>query len=166
MKVIFKIYAPKLVGLGGLLKASHLHGCFSHFLNRTSSIKSCNASHIYQYPGNKKNKKMLRKLNCIEMSPWKGLPGFFLPVNSISNSFQKCMLHCTKNEVFYISSVNMTKSVVCCWFGHIYWRNPQWKTSFLCDVDNLILYFHLWYSVLQNKNRYQWQGKRRLHFQR
>ena len=29
-----------------------------------------------------------------------------------------------------ISSVNMTKSAVNCGFGHIYWRNPQWKTSF------------------------------------
>ena len=29
-----------------------------------------------------------------------------------------------------ISSVNETKSSVFCWFGHIYWRNPRWKTSF------------------------------------
>ena len=29
-----------------------------------------------------------------------------------------------------ISSVNATKSAVCCGFGRIYWRNPQWKTSF------------------------------------
>ena len=28
-----------------------------------------------------------------------------------------------------ISSVYMTKSAVFCGFGHIYWRNPQWKTS-------------------------------------
>ena len=29
-----------------------------------------------------------------------------------------------------IFSVNVTKSAVSCEFGHIYWRNPQWKTSF------------------------------------
>ena len=29
-----------------------------------------------------------------------------------------------------ISLVNMTKSAVSCGFGHIYWRNSQWKTSF------------------------------------
>ena len=29
-----------------------------------------------------------------------------------------------------ISSVNVTKSAVPCRFGHIYWRNPEWKTSF------------------------------------
>ena len=29
-----------------------------------------------------------------------------------------------------ISSVNVTKSAVSCGVGHVYWRNPQWKTSF------------------------------------
>ena len=29
-----------------------------------------------------------------------------------------------------ISSVNVTKSPGSCGFGHIYWRNPYWKTSF------------------------------------
>ena len=29
-----------------------------------------------------------------------------------------------------ISSVNVTKSAGNCGFGHIYWRNPYWKTSF------------------------------------
>ena len=29
-----------------------------------------------------------------------------------------------------ISSVTVTKSAVSCRFGHIYWRNPSWKTSF------------------------------------
>ena len=31
------------------------------------------------------------------------------------------------------SSVNVTKSAVSCGFGHIYWRNPEWKTSFLAQ---------------------------------
>ena len=34
-----------------------------------------------------------------------------------------------------ISSVNATKSAVYCGFGHIYWRNAQRKTSFLCSVS-------------------------------
>ena len=29
-----------------------------------------------------------------------------------------------------ISSVNAIKSTVICGFGHIYYRNPEWKTSF------------------------------------
>ena len=37
-----------------------------------------------------------------------------------------------------ISSVNVTKSAVFCGFGHIYWRNPNWKTSFfLCSVCSI-----------------------------
>ena len=32
-----------------------------------------------------------------------------------------------------ISSVNGTKSAVSCGFGHIYWRNPLWKTSFFAQ---------------------------------
>ena len=34
-----------------------------------------------------------------------------------------------------ISSVNVNESAVNCEFGHIYWRNPSWKTSFLCSVN-------------------------------
>ena len=29
-----------------------------------------------------------------------------------------------------ISSINVTKSAVSCGFGHIYWRNPQWKATY------------------------------------
>ena len=32
-----------------------------------------------------------------------------------------------------ISSVNVTKSAGNWVFGHIYWTNPEWKTSFLCS---------------------------------
>ena len=40
--------------------------------------------------------------------------------------------HSTKNGSFQlkISSVNVTNSAGSYGFGHIYWRNPQWKTSF------------------------------------
>ena len=34
------------------------------------------------------------------------------------------------NFLLRISSVNVTKSAVSCGFGHIYWRNSSWKTSF------------------------------------
>ena len=33
------------------------------------------------------------------------------------------------------SSVNVTKSAVSCGFGHIYWRNPWCKTSFLLQCS-------------------------------
>ena len=39
-----------------------------------------------------------------------------------------------------VSSVNVTKSAGNWWFGHIYWRNPSWKTSFFvqCRMWSLI----------------------------
>ena len=40
-----------------------------------------------------------------------------------------------------ISSVNVTKSTGNCRFGHIYWRNPRWKTSFF--VQCMVCYFSL-----------------------
>ena len=36
-----------------------------------------------------------------------------------------------------ISSVNVTKSTVSCGFRHIYWRNPQWKTSFFVQWERI-----------------------------
>ena len=33
-----------------------------------------------------------------------------------------------------ISSVNLTRKLR---FGHIYWRNPEWKTSIFCEVSAL-----------------------------
>ena len=35
-----------------------------------------------------------------------------------------------------ISSVNRTESAGNCGFGHIYWRNPNKKLQFLCNVIN------------------------------
>ena len=35
-----------------------------------------------------------------------------------------------------ISSVKVTISAVSCRFGHIYWRNPKWKTSFFVQWHN------------------------------
>ena len=40
------------------------------------------------------------------------------------------ILHKKQSFSLRISSVNVTKSAVSCGFGHIYWRNPEWKTSF------------------------------------
>ena len=47
--------------------------------------------------------------------------------------------HRIKNEVLHyftlsISSVNVTSCTGNCEFGHIYWRNPYWKYSFLSNV--------------------------------
>ena len=41
-----------------------------------------------------------------------------------------CSLHKKLSFPLRISSVNVTKSAVSCRFGHIYQRNPEWKTSF------------------------------------
>ena len=57
-----------------------------------------------------------------------------------------------------ISSVNVNKSVSC-GFGHIYWRNPTLKTSFLCSgIYSLKL--KIFSSIfiqrrIQNPGRYQ-----------
>ena len=50
--------------------------------------------------------------------------------------------HCTKNEVFSltISTVNMTKSAVFCGFGLIYWKNPEWKTSFFVQWTTTLMF--------------------------
>ena len=37
-----------------------------------------------------------------------------------------------------ISSVNVTKSAVSCGFGHIYWANPLWETSFFVQCHVLV----------------------------
>ena len=39
-------------------------------------------------------------------------------------------------------SVNVSKSAVSCGFGHICWRNPQWKTSF---------FMQCWYILLERQ---------------
>ena len=54
---------------------------------------------------------------------------------SFSNILQITALH--KSDVFplAISSVNATKSALSCGFGHIYRRNPQWKTLFFVQLQ-------------------------------
>ena len=55
-----------------------------------------------------------------------------------------------------ISSVNVTKFAVFCGFGHIYWRNPWWKTSsFVCSEMGVLvrkglmpqIYIWAWYTI-------------------
>ena len=50
----------------------------------------------------------------------------------VDSSLISVINHCTKKWSFplRIPSVNMTKSTVSGESGHIYWRNPWWKTSF------------------------------------
>ena len=52
---------------------------------------------------------------------------------SISNIFSKNTLQKKWSFQLRISSVNVTKSAGNYGFGHINWRNPQWKT-FFCAV--------------------------------
>ena len=39
-------------------------------------------------------------------------------------------LHKKRSFPLRISPVNVTQSAGHCEFGHTYWTNPQWKTSF------------------------------------
>ena len=78
---------------------------------------------------------------------------FILPCNPIT-------LHKKWNFPLRISLVNVTKSAVSCGFGHIYQRNPQWKT-FLCSVSFLDYsisdqYFHFTLPVNTRKLKAFW----------
>ena len=44
-----------------------------------------------------------------------------------------------------ISLVNEIKSAENCWFGHIYWTNPSWKTFFF--IINLFITFNQLYKT-------------------
>ena len=53
--------------------------------------------------------------------------------------------HCTAQKWIFalrISFVNVTKSAVSCGFGHIYWRDPPWKTPFFVQC---------WFNPIQRK---------------
>ena len=58
-----------------------------------------------------------------------------------------------------ISSVNMTKFAVSCGFGHIYWTNPQWKTSFFVQWKNphseifWSTFFRIWNGFWDSKSK-------------
>ena len=71
-----------------------------------------------------------------------------------------------KNWSFSIKdfSVNVTKSAVFRGFGHIYWRNPEWKTSFFVQcqirlIHFLSLYFlqlqiHFWLNIFARDRKW------------
>ena len=52
-----------------------------------------------------------------------------------------------------ISSVNVTKTAVSCGFGHIYWRNPEWKNSFFVQWKYCCSL--LWVTILLDRNSIQ-----------
>ena len=56
------------------------------------------------------------------------------------NNNTKSMVSLHKKWSFPLrnSSVNVTKSVVTSGFGHIYWINPYWKTSFFVQCLNFV----------------------------
>ena len=63
-------------------------------------------------------------------------------VNIVEESSGKKSRHTAQRVIFAlrVSSVNVTKSSVSCGFGHIWCRNPLWKTSFLCsDITPVII---------------------------
>ena len=64
-------------------------------------------------------------------------------------------LHKKWSYRLWISSVNVNKPAGNCGFGHIYWRNPWWKTSFFvwiticsqtCSCSRIPrkIYFKIW----------------------
>ena len=80
----------------------------------------------------------------------KVLPGPL--ASALLSSFEGIISECTLDShtlhkkwsfPLRLSSVNMTKSAVSCRFGHIYWRNHNWKTSLFAQCK--------WYGS-QKKN--------------
>ena len=67
---------------------------------------------------------------CREYICWATFAGaqseMFEGQGSYDQNREEALAHCIKNEFFSlrISSVNATKSAVCCGFDHVYWRNP------------------------------------------
>ena len=61
---------------------------------------------------------------------------------------EKFLLHKKSSFPLYISWVNVTKSAFSCGFGHIYWRNSYWKTSFFVQCLKTALY-----SEWENEHR-------------
>ena len=55
--------------------------------------------------------------------------------NKVHNH-DKITLHKKWSFPLRISTVNVTKSEVSCGFGHLYWRNSKWKTSFFVPCQN------------------------------
>ena len=90
--------------------------------------------------------------------------------NPKSEWFPKHTMHKKWSFSLGISSVNVTKSAENCGFGHINWRNPQWKISFfvLCKYreksPNLGFFVHIFpYSVwIQENKETKYPFKKRL----
>ena len=55
-----------------------------------------------------------------------------------------------------ISSVNVTISAVSCGFGHIYWRNFQWKTLYICAPVAPFPCSNLWLEVNPFSLSFRW----------
>ena len=62
-------------------------------------------------------------------------------LNIIHETFRR-IEHFTKSFLLTVSLVNVTKSAGNCRFGHIYWRNPSWKTSSLCSAGTMFWTFY------------------------
>ena len=57
-----------------------------------------------------------------------------------------------------ISSANVTRSAVSCGFGRMYWKNPQWETSFFCAVIFLKSEKRFFYISGANCNTFFWSS--------
>ena len=60
-------------------------------------------------------------------------------ISLYTHEYMDSPLHKKWSFPLRVSSVNVIKSAVSCEFGHIYWRNPKWKTSFFVQWKTFIL---------------------------
>ena len=83
---------------------------------------------------------MFQRFETVHFHPFQEVNPFFFP-----SFFIRFSLHTKWSFPLRISSVNVTKSAVSCGFGHIYWRNPKWKTSFFVKCYS---FFNLLLDIL------------------
>ena len=63
---------------------------------------------------------------------------FYCNVNCLDLNINLKSTHNAQKLNFFMKGsapVNVTKSTISCGFGHIYWENPSWKTSFFMQWD-------------------------------
>ena len=92
-------------------------------------------SNIYMFPGSYLWRSPIEKDLCHRYFP-RTYSEFLQTICRllVDSCFSLYSLHKKWSFPLRIFSVNVTKSAVSCEFGHIYWRNPYWKTSFFCAV--------------------------------
>ena len=123
------------------------------FLGYVSMISKCPGGGLFPRNWNatpvqiltEKQSKSVMRLNCM----LSGKIWFYQTIwksGKITIIFSPLTLHKKWSSPLRIYSVNVTKFAVSCGFGHIFRRNPLWKTSFFvqCEFSRLLWLTLIW----------------------